>query len=585
MDDSDMEYDDFKDNLAEYDEDDDFADEVDESMDANDASVEKSDSMNDKKSRMSQVEILDCPTCGKQVKGKWGLAKHMQVHIKSDSPRTPKHRKPRIKKRGLSETMPMTCEHCGKVVRGKWGLRTHINRMHIGIKDHPCQICPMQFYGRTALESHKLMVHTKRCTKCKRYIEESEPWTEDIDRFCTRNVTCLCGAVLIFSSKKNVDVGGSESELENLNDTEDVGEISDVKKELEKSILDDNEQNKQEEIAKKIKKIKDRKKQIASEITPLECTHCGQFLKGKNTLKQHIERVHLKIREHPCQICPKEFFTESDLDHHTLTVHTRKCIKCQGYVVESVPWTEGTDRFMKRDVLCACGEIVSFFSDIGPKRKIDDNEEDDGAKKMKRSYECEKCGKFFDRPTKLETHVKTHESNKQCHLCSVKFSDKASCEKHMKEAHSLVMLKCKVCKFQFSNADSLKVHYMKMHRNYLSDKGIETMLDAELDLGACEQAGQDESLASNISSILEQNQLNNLEIPLPPMVSRIDKLEQDLKPGQTMISQVDGGFIYVATKDPDLTNDGAREFVQEAIREGHVTVNSDEISIILKQLC
>ena len=43
---------------------------------------------------------------------------------------------------------------------------------------------------------------------------------------------------------------------------------------------------------------------------------CGSAFKANSALSDHRKRVHLKLKPHQCQYCPKDFFSKKDLGEH-----------------------------------------------------------------------------------------------------------------------------------------------------------------------------------------------------------------------------------------------------------------------------
>ncbi|XP_075122541.1 uncharacterized protein LOC142196226 [Leptodactylus fuscus] len=80
----------------------------------------------------SAEETFPCPECGKHLKCKASLIRHLKIH---------------------SGEKPFTCTVCGKSFVRKCGLDEHL-KTHTGEKPYACPICQRGFTRRDRLESH-----------------------------------------------------------------------------------------------------------------------------------------------------------------------------------------------------------------------------------------------------------------------------------------------------------------------------------------------------------------------------------------------------------------------------------------------
>ena len=100
-------------------------------------------------------------------------------------------------------------------------------------------------------------------------------------------------------------------------------------------------------------------------------------------------------------------------------------------------------------------------------------------------HKCEKCGKAFTSPTKLNTHMKSHDRNQiqECPFCSIKFKI-LKIDSHIENVHpepdKLLLDKttitnqniCNICKISFDIKSDLIKHKKKGHRSLKKQEKI-----------------------------------------------------------------------------------------------------------------
>jgi len=382
-----------------------------------------------------------------------------------------------------------------------------------------------------------------------------------------------------------------------------------------------------------------------SERMPMACEHCGQYVAGKSNLKSHIRRVHLKVKNHKCSICQKGFWSNNALESHMLSVHTRRCDSCQEYVVESVPWSNGIDMRMKRDVICTCGAIVSIYSSFGRRRQYlrDDEPDENGDVPTKpksntgTKYACGTCGKLFMKKSNCERHSRAHTDFKGivCNVCGSSFTYENSLKRHLQTEHGIVKHACEVCGKNYSNETALKVHYIKAHAQQNLNVGDNLVMIVKEKSTGNDTADLEEQMEEimegeddgEVEEVVENDgtthrQTERIVVTRRPdgsteqhiMVSGPQELvvggtqelvvsgSQELvvtddshllatqaeighlEAGEVVVTQGEGGQVQVTTGDRELTQDSAQRIVQQAIQDGHMIAQDGNMSIIIKQL-
>ena len=474
---------------------------------------------------------------------------------------------PPVKNRRL-EKIPLNCEYCGKTILGKWSMRKHIENMHTGDKKLPCSICHGKFSDKHSLKTHFIHVHTRMCKHCRTYVEEVVPWPEGSDKSMERIEKCKCGQNILFVSQ----VGRRSVMEDSMILSGPAGIVSQA------LTIEDEDSSDVGGPGFSVHVVRQPKGD-----TSFQCTQCTKTFLTKKSVMSHVENVHAKARPFVCGVCQDSFVIKHGLEMHMSAIHTKKCGECGKYLQESQPWTDGMHKCSRREVQCACGASVVFVTARGLKRK-EPEEEEDGPPKLEDGFACRSCGKLFKSRSRCMRHELSHFTGQEtfCSQCNVELNDPAELKKHMETVHSYKFYLCDLCDKGFESEAFLSLHMAKKHSGELKSnnagvhqEGETTTITEEMLIQPYQQFEE-----------LKAEQLVDAASFIPDMTTdpEVEKVMSGLGPGQTMISQVEGGVIYVATRDTDLTTDGAREFVQQAIKDGHVSVPSGTISIILNKL-
>lgn len=143
----------------------------------------------------------------------------------------------------------------------------------------------------------------------------------------------------------------------------------------------------------KYSSMKEHILKVHLKLKPFLCHTCGTSHQTSSRLRVHMETAHLKIRKHVCHLCDKKYFQLYTLNAHIRSVHTKeKPFKCE-------------------------------FKD---------------------------CGKFFCRSASLYTHQQMHKAKFKCEICAKTFSFKHNLLTHSKNIHGKNIIDLEKCKIELS---------------------------------------------------------------------------------------------------------------------------------------
>ena len=185
------------------------------------------------------------------------------------------------------------CEVCSKKLNtiDRWN---HHKLIHEREKDLECEICKKTFRKHIGLKYHRASVHKigeeMKCRECDKVFYNRYGLSDHMRRM-HQNKKYICE----FCDHRTSDKYKLDRHIAHMH-TEDA---------------------------------------IRNEI----CEECGCQFFAKEDLKRHIERVHMKVRNHKCDFCQKSFFSIYTRDYH-MKIHTGqkdyKCRYCNKQFIQKV---------------------------------------------------------------------------------------------------------------------------------------------------------------------------------------------------------------------------------------------------------
>lgn len=221
---------------------------------------------------------------------------------------------------------------------------------------------------------------------------------------------------------------------------------------------------------------------------PLNCEFCGKIFVN---LRSHIQQVHLKVKNHKCSVCDKEFGKRSGLVRHTMTVHEKMklwpCDVCEKSFGEKTQLLRhrkthfNRKSIQKNEITDVESEIIEEVYVIREEESVDIDERTLVPKKEKSSLIIEKVEKIEYDAYTIEVLDEFRDSLKldvpediTCHICSATFKHKRYLQSHLRTVHKRTnekSLKCKLCPEKFTHRTQRLRHVRQHHPEFFEEDG------------------------------------------------------------------------------------------------------------------
>lgn len=153
--------------------------------------------------------------------------------------------------------------------------------------------------------------------------------------------------------------------------------------------------------------------------TSLKCDHCSAVLAHKDSLTQHIQRVHMNVRNHKCPKCDFAAYHQHELQVHVRSAHTKTgklpCLHCDKKFA-----TETTLR--------------THFDRMHPREKMPTT--------SNQQFVCEKCAidgieRAFTTEFARKYHQETEHAKPKhvCPFCALIMKSEGALKGHIKRMH------------------------------------------------------------------------------------------------------------------------------------------------------
>ncbi|XP_045489759.1 zinc finger protein 62 homolog isoform X7 [Pieris rapae] len=168
------------------------------------------------------------------------------------------------------------------------------------------------------------------------------------------------------------------------------------------------------------------------------CKHCGELLQSYAGLYAHIAKVHKSNKRYKCPICDEKFSSYKYRMKHLNTIHNEKtalfpCPSCPKVFDLCSRRTAHirSQHLQERNHACStCG--MKFFSNY----ELQEHSIKHGGARI---YQCDVCKKSYARLKTLREHMRIHNNDRRfvCPICGQSFIQKCSLKQHVRVHHPM----------------------------------------------------------------------------------------------------------------------------------------------------
>ena len=250
-----------------------------------------------KHAKKNEKGEYQCPLCNEPHKYKPSLREHVRVDHYQEEPFRKSYQ----------------CPHCEKLWSMKYTMDQHIKRVHpTGNEIFVCHECNAEFLSSCKLHAHKQIHHTKVfkvCDTCGKSFKLTTALNQHIKTQHKKEDPLFCQTC----GKKWY----SNASLRDHQKTHETGVYPCTVDGCQKVF--DNKIKFQTHV---------RKNHCEKKPLKHECDICSKRFRIKSLLKNHVDFVHLKIRNFKCDQCDTACPTKGKLEVHKKSIHERILIHC-----------------------------------------------------------------------------------------------------------------------------------------------------------------------------------------------------------------------------------------------------------------
>ena len=200
-----------------------------------------------------------------------------------------------------------------------------------------------------------------------------------------------------------------------------------------------------EECGKSFTKKDVFKRHVLGHERPYVCSYCQKTFTRDVTLRDHINSIHMGLKEHKCPDCDVEYATSKALRIHVRTIHTHE-----------LPF-----------ICTECGAKFALGSQLKRHEYVHNPELRPPKKPSpKKNFECLQCDKNYNSKPALQQHVDVVHmglKNHSCSYCGSAFGRLSTLHNHLLIHTGELPFKCSFCQQGFKEKRSMLRHVDQSH--------------------------------------------------------------------------------------------------------------------------
>ena len=206
------------------------------------------------------------------------------------------------------------CNNCAASFILKSKLQRHINAVHLNLKPYECDHCQMSFAQKSDIQKHINAVHLKlkpfECDQCQKSFSLKGQLKNHINAIHLKIKPYESDQCKKSFSQKSQLITHVHQQIKS-HKYKDLKTSSYKCSDCDSSFVTRNT-------------LKHHVNRVHLKIKPLRklvCNECEESFEHKQSLEYHMNRIHLKVKPYVCGFCKKAFHLEANLKRHLKRTH------------------------------------------------------------------------------------------------------------------------------------------------------------------------------------------------------------------------------------------------------------------------
>ena len=266
------------------------------------------------------------------------------------------------------------------------------------------------------------------------------------------------------------------------------------------------------------------------------CKHCGKLFHYETYLREHISSVHLKIFNYQCTECGKLMKSKTGLVSHVKQFHreNNEIFTCE-----------------------TCGKCFKQKGNLNTHMY---------SHQTQRNFICEFCHKSFKYPDQLSRHKLFHtmQNKLQCSYCDKYFVKEYELKRHEMVFHSGLVYVCTVCSARCGHKHTLIRHFKRKHPGNVENLIVPGYIDAMLKrIEELPNTGKEETLECEVEEYKQEIE--------PQIITEIDLINAPVMPPQDAAEVLHSLSNSAAITEPHSEKRKAKDEPEESNEGNHTT--------------